>query len=171
MWLRGKLSAKMKTSINDPRLLDLTREQAEITLAFFREEEYEYRNTLEEILGVIWTKEQVHSLSGGEDSTDNIKVTKVDKLRYPLALILKPDLMKELKNRFGFDSSGDDGTSKLDHVPKGTTSLGMTSKDDFIKKMGFKSSVDTDGYFIEPKTREELESGFKPRNNPVRLGK
>jgi hypothetical protein len=168
MWLRGKLSAKMKTSINDPRLLDLTREQAEITLAFFREEEYEYRNTLEEILGVIWTKEQVAGLSGGEDSTDNIKVTKVDKLRYPLALILKPDLMKELKTRFGYS---DEGTSKLDHVPKGTTSLGMTSKDEFIKKMGFKSSVETDGYFIEPKTRAELESGFKPRNNPVRLGK
>jgi hypothetical protein len=39
LWLRGRLAAKMKTTINDPRLQDITQEQAEITFYFHEDEE------------------------------------------------------------------------------------------------------------------------------------
>ena len=173
MWVRGRLAAKMKTTINDPRLLDLTRSQAEMTLSFFKEEESKYFSQVEEMLGILWTREDVARMTGGEENSEDISNIRADKIRYPLALVLKPDLIRELRMRFELDASSedddDDGKPRMAHIPKNAKSLAMLSKDDFMKKVGFGSQAG-DNSFNGPRKREEVEGGFRPSNQPRRLG-
>ena len=172
--MRGRLAAKMKTTINDPRLLDLTRSQAEMTLSFFKEDESNNFSRIEEMLGILWTREDVARMTGGEESADDIKNVRADKIRYPLALVLKPELIRELKLRFEIDDSpdddaDDDGKPRMAHIPKNAKSLAMLSKDDFMKKVGFGSQAGENS-FNGPRKREDIEGGFRPSNQPRRLG-
>ena len=164
----------MKTTINDPRLLDLTRAQAEMTLSFFKEEDLNYFSKVEEMLGILWTREDVARMTGGEENSDAIENVRADKIRYPLALVLKPDLIRELKLRFDLEDPSDDeeddrGKPRMSHIPKNAKSLAMLSKDDFMKKVGFGSSVGESNSLVNP-SRDAVEGGFRPASQPRRLG-
>jgi hypothetical protein len=163
----------MKTTINDPRLLDLTHEQAEISLAFFKEEESQQFIRLEEILGLRWTREAVESMIGSEDTIEDVKATDLNIIRYPLSLIMKPNLVQELKLRFGGSNieptEGDDNFNYdpgMPYTPPGSVSMSTLSKEEFFQRLGRKAS-DPDDMYIRGSRKEP---GFKPGPG-IKLGR
>jgi hypothetical protein len=160
----------MKTTITDSRLLDLSHEQAEITLKFFKEEEQEQTQIWETLLGLVWTKDMVSVVAGGESSESEVSSMPISTIRYPLSLILKPELMTELRLRFGFDS---EGKTKESNQNTGDTYVDTTvTKKEFLKKMHFNSKLnfDDENYFPISDNLGKKEHTYVQRKNPIRLG-
>jgi len=161
----------MRTTINDPRLLDLTHTQAELSLLFIHDDENEHFDRVESMLGILWTRDEVAGMFGGEVGDQQLQqIEKLDikRARYPLALILRPDLFTELKERFGLGTGekNEKGMPGMPHIPQNAQSLGMLDKDSFLNKLGFKSY--TDDAAGSPNHRD-VQTGFTP-TTPRRLG-
>lgn len=144
------LAGKMKTTINDPRLLDLTHEQAEMSLAFLVEEENQQHAKIEGMLGLVWTRDMIEDMTGGEQTIEEVKPTRLERLRYPLTLILKPELLSELRSRFNIGGEEIDDDLSVDpgmpHVPKGAISMSTLSKEEFFRRVGHKQRDIDDPY-------------------------
>ncbi len=146
------LAGKMKTTINDPRLLDLTHEQAEMSLAFLVEEENQQHAKIEGMLGLLWTRDMIEDMTGGEQTIEEVNPTRLEKLRYPLTLILKPELLSELRSRFNIGGAAiDDDDLSYDpgmpYTPKGAISMSTLSKEEFFKRVGHKQ-LDIDDPYV-----------------------
>lgn len=162
----------MRTTINDPRLQDLDHTQAELSLLLMEEEEDEYFERVESLLGTLWTREDVVNMLGGETGDQQVQrlsSLQLKRARYPLALILRPELFKELRERFGLGSDSDDseGVPGMPHIPKDAKSLAKLDKNEFIRRMGFRPAEAEDGDGIP--TSRNIPTGFIP-TNPRRLG-
>lgn len=137
----------------DPRIQDITFEQAELSLLFLENEELDLFERLEEMLGILWTREDVESMfsTGGEG-----KASKISKLKYPLALVLQPELRNQLGRQFGLYEDED---PSIPNIPKNATSLSTLSKEDFLAKLGFQAQ----GTEFEGKSSmKEPSKGLQP---------
>jgi hypothetical protein len=163
----------MRTTITDPRLLDLSNMQLELSLLFMQEEDNELFDRIESMLGVLWTRDEVNQMFGGEPEnvdTEKMYKIKLDRARYPLALVMRPTLMKELRERFDITEpeEGDtEGAPGMSHIPKNAKSLAMLGKEEFMRRLGQRSveTLDGDG---APNNRD-VQQGFIS-TTPRRLG-
>lgn len=164
----------MKTTINDPKLLDLTHEQAEMSLAFLVEEENQQHAKIEGMLGLVWTRDMLEEVTGGEQTISDVKPTRLEKLRFPFALILKPELLTELRARFniGGEAVADDLTydSGMPMTPKGSVSMSTLSKEEFFRRVGHKQRDLDDPYMGGGRDRSLIKSEIKAPRNPIRVG-
>lgn len=142
--------------------MDLNYEQAELSLAILQQEERNWFLKLAELLGLIWTKEDL--LAQVSDSKENESSEPPSKVMFPLSLLLRPEIWQTLKSVFGVESS-EDGVNGMPHVPKDAISMSMLSKDEFIRRMGMQgqqqqktSDLDLSSTHI-PKESKGLTSG------------
>lgn len=102
--------------------MDATLEELEITYLFHKDEEDKIFQRWESILGTVWSKEDVVSIKGGEASEASVTQAVESKIRYPLSLLIRPEIYKELQTRFG------EGNAKSESLSVG--------KEEFIRRMG-----------------------------------
>jgi hypothetical protein len=127
IWIKCQLAGKMKTTVNDPRLQDLTFEQAELSLNLIVEEETKTFSRYTDLLGLSWSKEDIIKLTTPKEGDKSCP----NRLTYPLSIIIKPDFIECLKSSFGLSPN-----DSKDGIPEGATSLTQVSKEEFIARMG-----------------------------------
>ena len=129
--MKCQLVGKLKTTVIDPRITDLSFEQAELSLTLIREEEKRSFSKYIDLLGLSWTKEEVIRLTSAKK--EGMEHVYPDKVIYPLSVMIKPDLIECLKASFGLETQNNGSTP---NSPKNATSLSTVSKEEFISKMG-----------------------------------
>jgi len=95
------------------------------------------------MLGLVWTQEDLDMLAKHEEDNKGNKTladmeaspvaARPTVLRYPLSLLVRPELMKSLQEH-AIPSQG--GLYGMPHVPAGAASLSQASKEEFLRKMG-----------------------------------
>ena len=136
----------MKTTINDPRLRDASIAELETTYLFLQWEEDAVFYRWERMLGLVWTPEDLEVLT--QQDTKNKSLEELSKsadkhsapsgiLRYPMSLLIRPELLKSLQEH-AIPSQG--GLYGMAHVPGDALSLSKASKDEFLAKMGAQSA-------------------------------
>jgi len=95
------------------------------------------------MLGLVWTQEDLDMLARHEEDNKGGKTLsemesapvaeKPSVLRYPLSLLVRPELMKSLQEH-AIPSQG--GLYGMSHVPSNAASLSQASKEEFLRKMG-----------------------------------
>lgn len=130
------------------------------------------------MLGLKWTKEDLDSLaanfgkSADQTNIDDLKKRDVPRgdgsMRFPLSLLVRPELIDTLKER-ALPSQG--GLKGMAHVPASALSLADVKKEDFLRKMGVTPATEDDlsgrdesSMFGQPSGRPQ--AGFK--EGPVR---
>jgi hypothetical protein len=118
-------------------------DELEMTYAFYMEAEDFQFSRLERILGTTWVYSDVASMRGDEAADKEVRhVPQDQKLFYPLMLGLNPNLIKEVKARFGVgalhSAFGDEG------FDDDTQSMFSMPKEAFLRKIGAKTKEDTD---------------------------
>lgn len=98
-----------------------------MTYAFYMEAEEARFARFERILGTTWTYSDVAGMRGDEQAEAEVRVLPQDqRLFFPLMLGLNPNIVKEVKSRFGVntlhaafgDEGFDENTESLFHMPK-----------------------------------------------------
>lgn len=121
------------------------------------------------MLGLVWNEEDIAALASGlakEDKPGSIadledeEAPQEGSLRFPLSLLIRPELIDQLKERV-LPSQG--GKLGMPHVPASALSLSDVRKEDFLRKMGA-TPVQDDGSFSD---RDQFDqprrsSGFQP---------
>ena len=129
-----------------------------MTLLFLEDEEVNERTKLEEMLGILWNRQDVENMFSPDSKTDDTAKSqrrrKLSKVRYPLALALNPDLVGQLGRQFGLVTD-----TKADKPEELSENL---SKEEFLNKLGFApkaGNLPTDGI---TNTRNS-DVGLRPR--------
>ncbi len=165
MWLRGQLAAYMKTTITDPRIKGATKAELEITYMFMTDAEDRFFGKWESLLGITWTREDAERMFGGESDKEKLQTAQellISKFRFPLALILRPELYKEIRMRFGL---GDYSETNLSHmvnpdIPEDAQSLFNRPKEEFLRFLG-KKPLDNGPLDARPNNRGDFNTDFK----------
>lgn len=105
----------------------------------WEEEQWFYK--WERMLGLVWTQDDLESLARTAEKKDlsetELSQIPVDSLpstlRYPLSLLVRPELFKELQERALPAGSGLYG---MPHVPQDAVSLSQASKTEFLRRLG-----------------------------------
>lgn len=102
------------------------------------------------MLGLVWTQEDLDMFaqhaeeSKGNKTLSEMEASPVEQrpsiLRYPLSLLVRPELMKSLQEH-ALPSQG--GLYGMPHVPSSAASLSQASKEEFLRKMGA-TAIDRD---------------------------
>jgi len=124
------------------------------------------------MLGLKWTKEDIVALAANMGKpADQKSIADLDSestssdgtLRFPLSLLVRPELLDQLKER-ALPSQG--GMKGMPHVPASALSLSDVKKEDFLRKMGVLPAGDRDlsgrdesSMFGQPSQRPHV--GFK----------
>jgi len=96
------------------------------------------------MLGLVWTPEDLEVLAKQAEGQKGMTAAELENakpvadeapraLRYPLSLLVRPELLKNLQEHAIPSGSGLFG---MHHVPKDATSLYAASKDEFLRRMG-----------------------------------
>lgn len=165
--------------MNDPRLRDASFQELETTYLFLKWEEDSLFYRWERMLGLVWTPEDLKSLAVQDTKNKSMEELSKDAdraadssgiLRYPLSLLIRPELLKSLQEH-AIPSA--DGLFGMSHVPSDALSLSKTSKEQFLAKIGAMSATadpldEFDGTQVDPfsPSRRPEQKGFtegKPR--------
>jgi hypothetical protein len=142
-------------------------EELETTLLFLAWEEDNWFYRWERMLGLVWTDEDLQYMVDQQVNGDAPAVDTSDgprKYRYPLSLLVRPELLKSLQEK-ALPSSG--GLFGMSHVPDDARSLSDATKNEFLRKMGASpamfddeiSRMDRD--YFDPSIRSK-KGGFLP---------
>jgi hypothetical protein len=99
------------------------------------------------MLGLVWTQEDLDVLAKqaeGQKQMGNMTAEQLEAsaptldegprtLRYPLSLLVRPELIKNLQEH-ALPTAG--GLFGMSHVPKDATSLYGSTKEEFLRRMG-----------------------------------
>jgi len=147
--------------------MDSSIEELETTYLFHMDEEDRHFQRWESIFGLVWSKEDVESMFGGEtDGKTPIKKVAHDKsLKYPLSLLIRPELSSELMKRFGLAPEEEGGKPDAE-------SLFGVGKEEFIRRTGMRNRSDElDSVSSNAENNKNLNSQpFKSAPQPYRLG-
>lgn len=125
------------------------------------------------MLGLVWTEEDIMSLATGlakDDGPKSLAELEADtteqrgngSLRFPLSLLIRPELIEQLKEK-ALPSQG--GKHGMPHVPASATSLSDVTKEDFLRKLGATPVKDRnfssgdDDMFGQPQRGEGFREG------------
>lgn len=108
----------------------------ELSIAAIEEYDRNQWETLEDVLGTSWTSDQIKSLSGGaqDDKSEKPKQRKLsasDRVRIPMLMGVKPEIIKWLIEQYQTDGTLGDGRST-----QGAQSLWDLPKEQFLSWMG-----------------------------------
>jgi hypothetical protein len=142
----------MRTTVNDPRLRDASTSELETTLLFMQWEENDWFYRWERMLGLVWTPEDLAILAEKPKQTGSMtpeqiaesdarEVESTGILRYPLSLLIRPELLKNLQEH-AMPATG--GLFGMDHVPGDAASLYGSTKEEFLRRMGATSASKDD---------------------------
>ena len=118
------------------------------------------------MLGLVWTKADIDALTrmaaekeAREDDAEPVPLP--DVVRYPLSLLVRPELLDTLT---GGGLPDQESLSGMMHVPKGTLSLANVSKEEFLKRVGAApaTSIDLAGEDRDPFRKTE-QASFRNR--------
>ncbi len=106
------------------------------------------------MLGLVWTPEDLEVLARQSEAqqSGNMTAEQLENappvedearrvLRYPLSLLVRPELLKNLQEH-ALPTTG--GLFGMSHVPKDATSLYGSSKEEFLRRMGATAAVQDD---------------------------
>jgi hypothetical protein len=105
-------------------------------------EEKSFFDRWDYMLGLSWTEEDILALASGLDTNDGPKniadLESQEKpssgtLRFPLSLLIRPELIKQLQERVLPAQRSKRG---MPHVPASALSLSDVRKEDFLRKLG-----------------------------------
>lgn len=102
----------------------------ELSVAAIEDHDRNQWETLEDLLGTSWTMEQIRGLSGGDDKSKR-KPSPTDRVRIPLLMGLKPEIIKWLTEQYATNDTLGDGRSI-----QGAQSLFDMPKEQFLSWMG-----------------------------------
>lgn len=160
----------MLTTPLDPRIEGLSIEQMELFLQFYYEEDRIKQEFIEDVLGTMWDPEMFNQLKGGEADGEEVETTS-GKLRIPLAIAIRPEIVKELRTRFGLSTPEEEwkdplGGEAAPGVPKNAQSLFNLPKEQFINKlMGGEQSTSN----LPKKERSPHSKPYQKLPNPRTL--
>jgi len=121
----------MKTTINDPRIVacdDVW--ELEMSIRAIQEHEDDRFEALEKSLGILWFDTDSKEVNAAASAQDAAAAGQhADRVRFPLAFTIRPELVKEVETFFAGQKRGDKETSKAQ-------SMFEMPKDDFLKMMG-----------------------------------
>lgn len=112
-----------------------------MTYLFLQWEEDQWFYRWERMLGLVWTPQDLEVLSkqaskkegsSTEESAPSV-AEEPSVLRYPLSLLVRPELLTTLQERA---IPGGGGLFGMGHVPTDAQSLYGSSKEDFLRRMG-----------------------------------
>jgi hypothetical protein len=164
--------------VNDPRIREASVADLETSLLFLQWEENEWFGRWESMLGLVWTPEDLEQIARdektnqGEKSIKDLEAEAVvhdpnAPLRFPLSLLIRPELLQQLRER-ALPSKG--GLFGMGHVPVDALSLSQVSKDDFLRKMGATPVQDRSLSSVDPlNASQRPQSGFA-QGVPRRIG-
>lgn len=164
--------------MNDPRIREASIADLETSLLFLQWEENDWFGRWESMLGLVWTPEDLEQIARDEKSNQgdkSIQDLESDAvvhdphapLRFPLSLLIRPELLQQLRER-ALPSKG--GLFGMGHVPAEALSLSQVSKDDFLRKMGATSVQDRSLSSVDPlNASQRPKSGFE-QGAPRRIG-
>lgn len=132
----------------------------------------------ERMLGLVWTPEDLQVLAEqdaknkGNKTIEELAASAPDAapsvLRYPLSLLIRPELLKSLQER-AIPAQG--GLFGMPHVPSDALSLSKASKDDFLRRMGVQSATDEfDKTDIDPYSPSQRPRGGFAEGKPRTIG-
>lgn len=138
----------MRTTVRDPRILEASVSELEISLLFLQWEEDRWFDRWDNIFGTTWTPEDIQALAehakAAEEGDKPLDQLEKDKerdiedankpLRYPLSLLIRPELLQTLRERAIPALRG--SKNGMPHVPSDAISLSDTSKNEFLRKLG-----------------------------------
>lgn len=135
-------------------------------------EEESFFNRWDYMLGLVWTEEDIMSLASGlvaEDRSKSLTELEADtseqrgngSLRFPLSLLIRPELIEQLKEKAIPPQGGKHG---MPHVPASATSLSDVTKEDFLRKLGATPVQDKDfssggDMFDQPRRAQGFREG------------
>jgi len=115
--------------------------ELEALLLFLQWEEKAFFERWDYMLGLVWTDEDIKALTSGLAHNDGPKsIDDLDKsgtaqegaLRFPLSLLIRPELIEQFKDR----SLPSINKAGMPHVPASALSLSDVGKADFLRKLG-----------------------------------
>lgn len=167
----------MKTTVNDPRLRDAPQDELEISYIFLQTEEDNFFYRWERMLGLVWTPEDLEMLKQQDaqsktiDGNKELEAPSSGLLRYPLSLLIRPELLKSLQEH-AVPAAG--GLFGMNHVPSDALSLSKASRDQFLTKMGAQSASDLSDDFeatgadpFGPSRRPEQKGFSEGKSRPI----
>jgi hypothetical protein len=161
------VAAKCRTTISDPRIRDSSLAELEASLLFLPWEDEAFFERWDFMLGLKWTKEDLDALAAGFSSTageksieelagDESQASSDGSLRFPLSLLVRPELIDQLRER-AIPAQG--GMKGMPHVPASALSLSDVRKEDFLRKMGALPAQDDDLSGRDPSSMFDTPSG------------
>ena len=99
------------------------------------------------MLGLVWTESDLqklaHSASDAEETEGQSATIRTpmgpnEKTRFPLSLLIRPELIEQLKERIL--PGGTRSKTNMPHVPDSAISLSSVSKEEFLRRMGAKQA-------------------------------
>ena len=108
--------------------------ELEVTLLFLQWEEDHWFYRWERMLGLVWTPEDLEGLAKPPTEVEDNSLTSAEPrlLRYPLSLLVRPELLQNLKDH----AMPSGGLFGMDHVPNDASSLFRSSKEEFLRRLG-----------------------------------
>lgn len=94
------------------------------------------------MLGLTWSIDDITNIRGGEEDGQELDKPS-DKVRFPLSVIIRPEIIKDLRERFGLaappgpdpqDTSGRRGRN-APWVPKDAQHMAFLPKEDFMRQI------------------------------------
>lgn len=168
----------MRTTISDPRITSASYDELELSLSFLIWEEDQFFYKWKRMLGLTWTRKDLDFIAEGMrqdskkksmDELDAESESNVDAdIFYPLSLLVRPELIKDLRAKAIPGHGGLDG---MGHVPGGAKSLSDLSKEDFLRKLGVTPISPLDPAAESSYGRERTgPGGFREARSPTSLG-
>lgn len=124
---------------NDPLLLDLAGDpvlRAFACVAYAKDED-EYRLWYEEAMGISFSAEAVHLMGGTATARGGEKDVRKSRVRVPLSIGIKPDLVKSLKNMVPLPDTVNPQIAGGSYTPgakEKVFSMSNLAKDEFYRK-------------------------------------